>query len=121
MPPSAWLTLPVEPDLPLPLFDWDSFFARAVFSFLADFSLDFAELCFGLSEGFGDAFATSAFFGVDFGIGFDVTFGFAIGVAVGFEGGVAVGVGFGVDNSISLLVVTAGFSSLASSSFDGFC
>src|SRR6266478_4793841 len=68
VPPPAWLTLPVEPGLPLPLCDWDSFFPRAVFSFLADFSLDFAELCFGLSEGFGDAFTTSAFFGVDFPI-----------------------------------------------------
>src|SRR2546423_1078581 len=102
VPPPAWLTLPVEPGLPLPLCDWDSFFARAVFSFLADFSLDFAELCFGLSEGFGDAFATSAFFGVDFGIDFDVTFGFAIGVAVALEGGVAAAGGFVGDNSISL-------------------
>jgi len=70
-------------------------------------------------DGLGEAFATRAFLGVGFGIGLGVGFGFGVGVAVDF--GVETGVGVDDGNSISLLaVVTAGFFSCSSSSFDGF-
>src|SRR6185503_7434641 len=80
----------------------------------------FAGLGLGFVTGFGEAFATSVFLGVDFGIGLVVVFGLDSGVGLGFVG-VAVAVGFGVavGNSISLFaVVTADFSSAVSSFSD---
>jgi hypothetical protein len=116
VPPPAWRPLLAEPVFPAPLLDADSVFAKALFSFLSDFSLDFTALVFIFGDGLGDAFANSVFFGDGFGIGFGVVFGFGVSVAVGL--GVDTPVGAGDGNSISLFaVITAGFSS---SSFDGF-
>src|SRR5262249_17935226 len=114
--PLALPALPVDSLCPLPVCEAESFFARMIFSFFSDLALVFAGLGLGFANGFGEAFATSAFLGVGFGIGFGVIFALDAGVRLGLAG-VAVAVGFGVaaGNSISLFaVVTTGFSSAAS-------
>src|SRR6202795_4313531 len=119
-PPPALPVLPVDPLCTLPLRDVESFCARVILSFFSDLVFAFAGLGLGFANGFGEAFANSAFLGVGFGIGFGVIFALNAGVALGFAG-VAVAVGFGVadGNSISLFaVVTTGFSSAASSRSD---
>ena len=90
-------------------------------SFFSHLAFAFVGLDLAFAVGFGEAFATSAFLGVDLGIGFGVVLALNAGVVLGFGSGVAVAVGFGVavGNSISLFAIVAtGFSVAASSCSD---
>lgn len=94
----------------------DSFFASS--SFFERSLLSFVAELFG--EGFGDAAATTGFFGVGFGEGFADGFGRGLGgvagVALGFGVGVGVGIGLGDGRCISL---RARIGTGGSSSFSG--
>ena len=82
-------------------------------SFFSDLAFAFVGVDLVFAAGFGEAFVTSAFAGVDLGIGFGVALVLTAGVGLGFGSGVAVAVGFGVGigNSISLFaVISGGFS-----------
>src|SRR6188768_3035134 len=121
LPPLVLPALRVDPLCPLPLLGAESFFASTILAFFSAFTFAFVGLDLPFAAGFGEAFATSAFLGVDLAIGFGVVLALNAGVVLGFGSGVGVAVGFGVafGNSISLFTVVAtGFSVAASSCSD---